>query len=170
MCPICLSAIEQADRAVLQWCMHRFCAHCIEKWSRVRRLCPLCKVEYHGWYYGVQSNSKFQERILPLAPAENHALSTSHPLRDSRRQFGGRGRMPPRHQRVAPNTAASTSQRSVPFPTQRSFGLPRQPQGPQAMRVLEEQAAVRALQWRQSIYSRNLLARPFDTKKKFVGH
>lgn len=57
--------------------------------------------------------------------------------------------MPPRHQRVAPNTAASTSQRSVPFPTQRSFGLPRQPQGLQVIRVLEEQAAVRALQWRQ---------------------
>lgn len=82
MCPICLSAIEEADSAVLQWCMHRFCAHCIEKWSRVRRLCPLCKVEYHGWYYGVQSNSKFQERILPpLAPAENHAVSR---LQDSR--------------------------------------------------------------------------------------
>lgn len=112
--------------------------------------------------------------------------------------------MLPRHQRVAPNTAASTSQRSVPFPTQRSFGLPRQPQGLQVIRVLEEQAAVRALQWRQrsihqsidtcpyargsmvgwkdavcswrcfnscfymlvcSIYSRNLLARPFDIKK-----
>ena len=71
-----------------------------------------------------------------------------------RRQERGRGRMPPRRQGVAPVTAAATSSsktfgRSVPFPTQRSFGLPRQHQGAQAMRIFEEQAAAKALQWRQ---------------------
>jgi len=58
--------------------------------------------------------------------------------------------MPPRRQGVSSVTAAtSSSGRSVPFPTQRSFGLSRQHQGAQAMRVLEEQAAAKALQWRQ---------------------
>lgn len=95
MCPICLGNIEEAGGAVLQWCMHQFCAHCIEEWSRVRRLCPLCKAEYRGWYYGVQSNSEFQERILPPMAESNkqltrgdtaasRAFSRFHVWRDSR--------------------------------------------------------------------------------------
>lgn len=63
--------------------------------------------------------------------------------------------MPPRRQSVAPVTAAASSSqtfgRSVPFPTQRSFGIPRQHQGAQAMKILEEQAAAKALQWRQRL-------------------
>ena len=90
-CPICLGKIEAAGEAVLQWCMHRFCTHCIEEWSKVRRVCPLCKAEYRGWYHGVQSNNEFQERILPpvsesnpRAAAARCAVSRIHMWRNSR--------------------------------------------------------------------------------------
>lgn len=90
MCPICLGNIEEAGEAVLQWCMHRFCTHCIEEWSKVRRVCPLCKAEYRGWYHGVQSNNEFQERVLPpIAESSAHhsrgdAASSFRLWRDSR--------------------------------------------------------------------------------------
>ncbi|KAG0609975.1 hypothetical protein M758_7G029000 [Ceratodon purpureus] len=178
MCPICLGDIEEAGEAVLQWCMHRFCTHCIEEWSKVRRVCPLCKAEYRGWYHGVQSNNEFQERVLPpVAESSAHqsrgdAASRFRLWRDSRRQERGRGSrlLQPRGHGVAPDASASSSSkqfgRSAPFPTQRSFGLPRQHQSAQAMRILEEQAAAKALQWRKSIYNRNLRARPFEIGKR----
>lgn len=94
-CPICLGSIEEAGEVVLQWCMHRFCHHCIEEWSKVRRVCPLCKADYRGWYYAVQSNDEFHVRILPPIAnatsqlprgdaAANHAFSRFHLWRDSR--------------------------------------------------------------------------------------
>lgn len=81
-----------------------------------------------------------------------------------RRQERGRGRrsLQPRGQGVAPDASASSSSqafgRSVPFPTQRSFGLPRQHQSAQAMRILEEQAAAKALQWRKRFTNNALIA------------
>lgn len=74
-----------------------------------------------------------------------------------RRQERGRGSrlLQPRGHGVAPDASASSSSkqfgRSAPFPTQRSFGLPRQHQSAQAMRILEEQAAAKALQWRKRL-------------------
>jgi hypothetical protein len=62
-CAICLGAIEREKGAVLRFCMHEFCTHCIEEWSRVRRVCPLCKADFSGWYQG----TLLEERILPPA-------------------------------------------------------------------------------------------------------
>ncbi|XP_024358893.1 uncharacterized protein [Physcomitrium patens] len=181
MCPICLANIEESTEAVLQWCMHRFCTHCIEEWSRVRRVCPLCKAEYRGWYYSVQSNNEFLERILPPVPESNtqlsqgdvparQAFSRFHLWRDPRliRQESGRRRRPLHlgRQGVAPDGAAS---RSGSFPTQRSFGLPRQHQSAEAMRHFEEQAAAKVLRWRRSIYDKNLKARPFEVGKRLMS-
>lgn len=66
----------------------------------------------------------------------------------SRRQESGRRRRPLHlgRQGVAPDGAAS---RSGSFPTQRSFGLPRQHQSAEAMRHFEEQAAAKVLRWRR---------------------
>lgn len=64
LCAICLGTIEEGREAVLQWCMHRFCTHCIEEWSRVRRVCPLCKAEVRGWYHNIGMDGEFEERLL----------------------------------------------------------------------------------------------------------
>ena len=70
-----------------------------------------------------------------------------------RRQERGRGRG--RGHGVASDGSASSSSqtfgRSVPFPTQRSFGLPRLHQSAQEMRILEQQAAAKALEWRKRL-------------------
>lgn len=77
-----------------------------------------------------------------------------------RRQERGRGRMPPRRHGLEPVSAATsssqTSGRSGPFPTQRSFGLPRQHQGAQTMRIVEEKAAAKALRWRERLITNAL--------------
>lgn len=75
-CAICLGNIDEERGAVLQWCMHRFCTHCIEEWSRVRRVCPLCKAEFSGWYYNVQSNNEFEEKVLEPVVVESNSQSS----------------------------------------------------------------------------------------------
>ena len=75
-CAICLGNIVEERGAVLQWCMHRFCTHCIEEWSRVRRVCPLCKAEFSGWYYNVQSNNEFEEKVLEPVVIESNSQSS----------------------------------------------------------------------------------------------
>jgi hypothetical protein len=82
-CAICLGAIEREKGAVLRFCMHEFCTHCIEEWSRVRRVCPLCKADFSGWYQG----TRLEERILPPATlAQQQSLPrSSTPVHSSSR-------------------------------------------------------------------------------------
>uniref|UniRef100_A0A8D2LML1 RING-type E3 ubiquitin transferase n=1 Tax=Varanus komodoensis TaxID=61221 RepID=A0A8D2LML1_VARKO len=40
-CAICLEGIQ--DKTYLNPCNHKFCFDCIQKWSRKKVLCPLCK-------------------------------------------------------------------------------------------------------------------------------
>jgi hypothetical protein len=82
-CAICLGAIEREKGAVLRFCMHEFCTHCIEEWSRVRRVCPLCKADFSGWYQG----TLLEERVLPPATlGEQQSLPrSSTPIHSSSR-------------------------------------------------------------------------------------
>eukprot|EP00850_Spirogloea_muscicola_P007726 SM000039S14556 [mRNA] locus=s39:770209:773368:- [translate_table: standard] len=76
-CPICLADLEDANKAVLCWCMHSYCVSCIDKWSKVRRLCPLCKAEYVGWYYNIHGDGSYKEKVLPLLPIESKEKETA---------------------------------------------------------------------------------------------
>eukprot|EP00250_Pteridium_aquilinum_P012912 c21023_g3_i1 orf=113-1462(+) len=146
-CPICLSPITQSNLTVLRWCMHRFCITCIEKWSCMQRFCPLCKQIFHGWYYNIQSPSAFEKKDLTVE-ASSQASS----------QIAARGR---RERHPIPRQPTSLSvRRSKPLPWRRAFGFPRRTTSTYPERVAESKADEEALQWRASIYKKNLRAVP----------
>jgi hypothetical protein len=43
-CGICMDII--IDRGVLDCCQHWFCFECIDNWSTIMNLCPLCQREF----------------------------------------------------------------------------------------------------------------------------
>eukprot|EP00850_Spirogloea_muscicola_P008949 SM000049S16720 [mRNA] locus=s49:264962:268157:- [translate_table: standard] len=89
-CPICLADLEDANKAVLCWCMHSYCVSCIDQWSKVRRLCPLCKAEYVGWYYNIRGDGSYDEKVLPLLPVESKEKEAAGHWLDLVRDGGAR--------------------------------------------------------------------------------
>ena len=45
-CCICMCDAKPNDQAKIDGCEHRFCFHCIEKWSERENTCPLCKARF----------------------------------------------------------------------------------------------------------------------------
>ncbi|CAM6056007.1 unnamed protein product [Sphagnum tenellum] len=175
-CAICLGAIEREKGAVLRFCMHEFCTHCIEEWSRVRRVCPLCKADFSGWYQG----TRLEERILPPATlGQQQSLPrSSTPVHSSSRlpfwrlhsqRDQGRGRWrQPFQDRTQSHSHSVQSRvqamgRLVPFPTQRTFHVNSRTKD---ARIVEEESAARAMRWRASIYEQGLKACPFEIRRR----
>ncbi|XP_053154656.1 E3 ubiquitin-protein ligase Topors-like [Hemicordylus capensis] len=63
-CAICLQRIQ--DTTYLNPCNHRFCFECIQKWSRKKVKCPLCKQCFHSFFHNVTTKGEFCEYVLPL--------------------------------------------------------------------------------------------------------
>lgn len=76
-CPICLTQPKSEESIALLECLHRFCRICIEKWSRVKRECPLCKCNFSGWMQNIKSDKDFEEFVLPVIPKVVPSLETS---------------------------------------------------------------------------------------------
>lgn len=84
-CPICLEPIT-AD-AFLDQCFHKFCYHCILKWSEAfsnqqhksfsRLPCPLCKMQNTSIIYNFIGPT-FQRHYVSKGPAKSFALSEAH--------------------------------------------------------------------------------------------
>ncbi|XP_061474583.1 E3 ubiquitin-protein ligase Topors-like [Rhineura floridana] len=62
-CAICLERIQ--DTTYLNPCNHRFCFDCIQKWSRKKVICPLCKQHFHSFFHTVSTKGTFCEYVLP---------------------------------------------------------------------------------------------------------
>lgn len=65
-CPICLA--RQENRAFTDGCMHRFCFTCIQEWSKVRAVCPLCKQPFTSIIHNVRSDRDYDRYTLPEPP------------------------------------------------------------------------------------------------------
>jgi len=61
-CPICLEKIKHITG--LSTCSHKFCIECISSWSKKRRNCPLCNVEFNCFRI-VQVDGTFEEKAVP---------------------------------------------------------------------------------------------------------
>ncbi|KAI8476868.1 MAG: hypothetical protein J3K34DRAFT_516139 [Monoraphidium minutum] len=90
-CPICLS--DTLDRAVVMLCCHAFCRACIQEWSRMKRVCPLCKGRISGYRYDIRSDEAFQEVLFPPTPPPAAAADAygGGGERSARRGHGGSG-------------------------------------------------------------------------------
>lgn len=64
-CAICLERIQ--DATYLNPCNHRFCFVCIQKWSKKKVICPLCKQRFHSFFHIVNTKGAFCEYVLPLS-------------------------------------------------------------------------------------------------------
>nr|XP_028568885.1 E3 ubiquitin-protein ligase Topors-like [Podarcis muralis] len=66
-CPICLERIRNV--AFLNPCFHRFCFVCILEWSERKAECPLCKQHFHSFFHTINSDTDFEEYIIPFENA-----------------------------------------------------------------------------------------------------
>ena len=63
-CSICLDTLQ--NLAVCDPCFHSFCYPCINAWSRVNNICPLCKSTFDKIHYDIKSNRDY--KIQNVAP------------------------------------------------------------------------------------------------------
>ncbi|KAG8130435.1 hypothetical protein E2320_016981 [Naja naja] len=63
-CTICLAMIQ--DPTYLNPCNHQFCFKCIQKWSRKKVICPLCKQRFYSFFHTIRRKDAFCEYVLPL--------------------------------------------------------------------------------------------------------
>ncbi|XP_032062226.1 E3 ubiquitin-protein ligase Topors [Aythya fuligula] len=61
-CPICLDKFDNV--AYLDRCLHRFCFHCVQEWSKSKAECPLCKQPFNSIFHTVRAEDDFQEFVL----------------------------------------------------------------------------------------------------------
>lgn len=155
-CPICLSPIHPAHLAVLCWCMHRFCTHCIQKWSLVKPFCPLCKQTFHGWYFNIRSPSEFDRQAV---------TSTATPLSSTNHRSGPSG-VRRRTERQPTSMSRHNFKRSLPLQWRRSFRFSRKT-APRDLEInAEGRATEEALRWRASIYRKSLRAVPVHVDRR----
>lgn len=65
-CPICLNHIDYRRAAVITVCMHAYCMDCIQKWSNLKRNCPLCNSYFDSWFFKISLSSRsFHKLQLP---------------------------------------------------------------------------------------------------------
>jgi hypothetical protein len=75
VCSICLDGMK--NRTTLNHCKHEFCKDCIENWSKMTNLCPLCKVEFSRitFFAGHHKKvKKIEKRSLHLDEEEAEEL------------------------------------------------------------------------------------------------
>ncbi|XP_027302001.2 E3 ubiquitin-protein ligase Topors [Anas platyrhynchos] len=61
-CPICLDKFDNV--AYLDRCLHRFCFHCIQEWSKSKAECPLCKQPFFSIFHTVRAEDDFEEYVV----------------------------------------------------------------------------------------------------------
>ncbi|GAQ84462.1 hypothetical protein KFL_001900050 [Klebsormidium nitens] len=168
-CPICLNDIPPEEKAVLKSCMHVFCVECIRAWSEIRRVCPLCKGGFTGWWYDIQGEGASREVSLPPPPqnetsgrlerTRDHSNRGAYLNQETEERFNARPyyhrlqrglqsdrRRPPGGPNQAHEREDQGGRRTQPAPRQRVF-TPEQ-----------DGTEERALRWRRSIYDRGLEA------------
>lgn len=70
------------DPTYLNPCNHQFCFKCIQKWSRKKVICPLCKQRFYSFCHTIRRKDAFCEYVLPLngssfSPSESKEDCTS---------------------------------------------------------------------------------------------
>lgn len=77
-CPICLESLCYRRTAVLTDCTHAYCLECINKWSNLKRHCPLCNAPFDSWFYKIDlSSSKFLRQQLPALRGDKSVILQS---------------------------------------------------------------------------------------------
>ncbi|KAL8264100.1 hypothetical protein R6Q59_022230 [Mikania micrantha] len=151
-CPICLSQIEEP--AVITVCLHAYCTDCIRKWSYRKRKCPLCNTQFASLFVRIDLNSMtfLTQHLSAIKESGTKINGDFRDFYSSRRDF-----MAQRRAIRISRERNIGNRRTRPLPKQRSFE--------QSNMLPPGVSKERILQWRASIYKRNLLAVPCPTRK-----
>ncbi|RZC55534.1 hypothetical protein C5167_014391 [Papaver somniferum] len=159
-CPICLQNFDNLHHhyhqvAVLTFCMHAYCIHCIHKWSHMKRNCPLCNAEFDSWFSNFRVfTGKFEVFRLPkldnkkMIDSGDHTRQTTHFL-DTRMVLRRRHR---------------EYNRSRPYPLRRVFMESGLDSLSERQRNQVEIVTGSVLQWRASIYNKGIQAIPLPSR------
>ncbi|XP_075267815.1 E3 ubiquitin-protein ligase Topors-like [Opisthocomus hoazin] len=70
-CPICLDRFDNV--AYLDRCLHKFCFHCVQEWSKNKAECPLCKQPFFSIFHTIRAEDDFKEYVLPFSENSSFA-------------------------------------------------------------------------------------------------
>uniref|UniRef100_A0A8D0FXM6 RING-type E3 ubiquitin transferase n=1 Tax=Strix occidentalis caurina TaxID=311401 RepID=A0A8D0FXM6_STROC len=73
--PICLRNIKKT--ACVAYCMHCFCFNCIDRWSKQKDECPVCKQLLNKLLYLGRASSGALQRHLPAGSHTHHFLGAN---------------------------------------------------------------------------------------------
>jgi hypothetical protein len=66
-CSICFEKLDSGSDAILSLqCKHEFHYHCIEKWFKLKRTCPICRVDVDG------NEDNVVSIVVPDEPSRNN--------------------------------------------------------------------------------------------------
>ncbi|KAI3864119.1 hypothetical protein MKW98_031711 [Papaver atlanticum] len=161
-CPICLQNFDNHNHhhhyhqvAVLTFCMHAYCIHCIHKWSHLKRNCPLCNAEFDSWFSNFRAfTGKFENFRLPNL--DNKKMIDSGDYTRQRTHFHDTRMVLMRRHREY--------NRSRPHPLRRVFIESGLDSLSERQRNQVEIVTESVLQWRASIYSKGVLAIPLPSR------
>nr|XP_056704931.1 E3 ubiquitin-protein ligase Topors-like [Euleptes europaea] len=149
-CAICLERIQ--DATYLNPCNHRFCFACIQKWSKKKVICPLCKQRFHSFFHIVNTKGTFCEYVLPLS-------DDSFPHSESRRGHTStssqRSMSPPDSGIVHDEIRGTLSQKDI-YQLMRQFAVTKRP-GNIDVITLGKFKAHAAIQFRRALYHAGIL-------------
>ncbi|KAL9302155.1 putative transcription factor C2H2 family [Arabidopsis thaliana] len=150
-CPICLENLtERRSAAVITACKHGYCLACIRKWSGFKRNCPLCNTRFDSWFIVSDfASRKYHKEHLPIL-RDRETLTYHRNNPSDRRRLSLSKILSMKIIQRSRDVLENSSSRSRPLPWRRSFGRPGS--------VPDSVIFQRKLQWRASIYTKQLRA------------
>lgn len=70
-CCICISDFQGGDVLRKLPCCHHFHSHCIERWLRRSRECPLCKADVYTMVLGTPGSGDGDDPLQPVQPPQD---------------------------------------------------------------------------------------------------
>ena len=65
-CPICLCRLD--NKSFTDSCFHTFCFVCLQEWSKVKPVCPLCKQKFQSIIHNVRSLDDYDQYYIQQNP------------------------------------------------------------------------------------------------------
>ena len=72
-CPICLCRLD--NKSFTDSCFHTFCFVCLQEWSKVKPVCPLCKQKFKSIIHNVRSLDDYDQYYIQQNPPSNNSAN-----------------------------------------------------------------------------------------------
>lgn len=76
-CSICLGKL--VNTSFTDSCLHQFCFTCLLQWSKIKKVCPLCKQTFKSIIHNVRSEEDYDQYHVPRDLARREQLPNIAP-------------------------------------------------------------------------------------------